>query len=189
MEKSATENKMSLGFVSRTGLPTTCTRESQDRNEVHTPAHRHWNVNRSADWNEDPNAHRNATSRRFKVTYMLVAAISIAEFVHLQGFVKSDHQHPHVDSERDLQNFNIYINLILVYLSFNVVFLPLTQRWHDPRWVTYTYCILWGGALSMMMPIELGHIVVARVDLILMYGALVTLVVLNLMVLNVAGVR
>lgn len=118
--------------------------------------------------------------------YLFVLSLSIAEICFIQFALKTEHQHPHVPSERDLQSFNIYFNIIVVYLSLNTLWYPLTHVDVSQRSKKYqanihfAYCILWGAAAGMILPIEFSPIETSRFHLTHLYISLIVLLLLGL---------
>jgi hypothetical protein len=116
--------------------------------------------------------------------YLFVLSLSIAEICFIQFALKTEHQHPHVPSEKDLQSLNIYFNIIVIYLSLNTLWYPLThvsQRLQKYQAnIHFVYCILWGAAAGMLLPIEFSPIETSRLHLTHLYISLIILLLFGL---------
>lgn len=116
--------------------------------------------------------------------YLLVLSLSVAEICFIQFALKTEHQHPHVPSEKDLQSLNIYFNIIVIYLSLNTLWYPLThvsQRLQKYQAnIHFVYCILWGAAAGMLLPIEFSPIETSRLHLTHLYISLIILLLFGL---------
>lgn len=116
--------------------------------------------------------------------YFFILLLSIGELCFIQFSLKTEHQHPHIPHEKDLQHWNIYFNIIVVYLSLNTLWYPLihlTQNLQKYQMrIHFAYCILWGVAAGMILPIELSSIETSRLNLIHLYISLFILLIVNL---------
>ena len=141
-------------------------------------------INFSEERLDDKN--RSCTRSVSILRYLFVLSLSIAEICFIQFALKTEHQHPHVPSERDLQSLNIYFNIIVIYLSLNTLWYPLTHVDVGKRLQKYqanihfVYCILWGAAAGMILPIEFSLIETSRFHLIHLYISLIVLLLLGL---------
>ena len=118
--------------------------------------------------------------------YLFVLSLSIAEIYFIQSDLKTEHQHPHIPLENALQSLNIYFNVIVIYLSLNTLWYPLTHMYvtrHLQKYqakIHFVYCILWGAAAGMILPIELSPLKTSRFHLTHLYISLVLLLFIGI---------
>lgn len=107
--------------------------------------------------------------------------IAVVEFLVVQFTLKQEHSHPHVEEESLLWQSSIFFNVVLVYLSLEVL-TPLFV-WKGPRVHHLVYSALWGGSLACLLPIELfvasGDLVISRPAMSLLYAGFILLALLR----------
>lgn len=107
--------------------------------------------------------------------------LAVVEFVVVQFTLKQEHSHPHAEDETFLWQSSIFFNVVLVYLSLEVL-TPLFV-WKGPRVHHLVYSALWGASLACLLPIELsvasGDLVLSRPAMSILYVGLFLLAVLR----------
>lgn len=130
-----------------------------------------------------------STSRRALLLPWTLPLVALPLLLVVALGLRVDHAHPHVHEERFLWQTNVFLNVVIVYLSLETAF-PLVQHAVSrlgSRVVDVglhcDYLTLWGAALACLLPVEFyaaaGDVTVSRALLTVVYVGFAFLVAIR----------